>query len=115
MRWEPSEHWRLQDFAFLSKRIMEYTNCWVEAQDLQLFWQSAVATPGLLDALAQFADYADWDDWCVHNYVEHMVPNREVAWLYNTKWEAPESWVVWVLWLSGLLSVAVGTLLFLKR
>ena len=113
--WEPAEHWQLPDFVFLSQRVMDYTNCWVEAADLQLFWQSSVTTPGLLDALAQFADHTDWNDWCTHNHVERLVPNREVPWLYNTRWEMPNAWVVWVLWLSGLLSVAVGALLLWKR
>lgn len=94
---------------------MAYTNRWIEAHDLQLFWQSSVATPGLLDALAQFADYDDWNDYCTQNSVERMVPNRETPWLYSPKWETPGHWVRWILWLSGLASIAVGALLLWKR
>ncbi len=115
LQWEPAEHWELRDFAFLSEQVLAYTDCWLEAQDLQLFWQSSVTTPGLLDALAQFVDYDDWDAWCASNSVGKMAPNREVAWLYSPKSETPASWVVWILWLSGLASVAVAALLLWKH
>lgn len=119
LRWEPSAHWRLRDFATLSERVMAHTNCWVEAHDLQAFWHSSVATPGestpgLLDALAQFADYADWDDFCDRNQVGEMVPTQ-ANYFHAPLWEIPPRWVAVIIWLAVGASVAVAFLLVHKR
>ena len=134
LRWEPSSHWRLRDFATLSEQILARTNCWVEAHDLQAFWRSSVAmpgastgaperpgestpgesTPGLLDALAQFADYADWDDFCDRNQVGEMVPTQ-ADFFHAPLWEIPTRWVVVIGWLAVGASAAVALLLVYKR
>lgn len=114
IRWEPSEYWRLQDFFILSEKVMAHTNCWVEAHDLQQFWRSSVATPGLLDALARFADYADWDDFCDRNQIGEMVPTQ-ADFFHAPLWQIPKSWVVVIFWLSVVASVLIAGLLVWKR
>jgi hypothetical protein len=114
LNWEPSSHWRAKDFALLSKHVLMHTNCWLEAHDLQLFWQTSVTTPGLLDALAQFADYADWDDFCARNVAGEMVPLKP-NYFHRPHWEVPDRWMVWILWGAVLASVAVGALLWWRR
>ena len=114
LRWEPSDYWRLVDFAVLSGQILAHTNRWVEAHDLQTFWQSSVATPGTLDALAQFADYVDWLDFCACNQTEEMVPVTPNA-FHVPLWEIPERWIIRICWLSVLVSAVVVALLLWKR
>lgn len=114
LRWEPSSHWRLQDFATLSQQVLTRTNCWVEAHDLQAFWRSSVATPGLLDALAQFADYTDWNDFCARNQTGEMVP-AQASYFHAPLWEVPTRWVGVIGWLAVVVSAAVALLLVWKR
>ena len=114
VNWGPSKHWRLRDFAELSQQIMARTDRWVESHDLQTFWRSSVATPGLLDALAQFADYFDWADFCDRNQVGEMTPLEADA-FHAPMWEIPMRWVIIICWLSVLASVIVGVLLVWKR
>lgn len=114
LRWEPSEYWRPGDFATLSEQILAHTNCWVEAHDLQMFWKLSVATPGMLDALAQFADYADWSDFCVRNQVGEMIPTK-ADFFHAPMWEIPDRWVVVIGWLAVLASILIGVLLIWKR
>ncbi len=114
LRWEPSSHWRPRDFMHLSEQVLAHTNCWVEAHDLQTFWQTSVATPGLLDALAQFADYAGWEDFCNRNSIGEMVPSRPNA-FHAPMWEIPMRWVFVICWLAVLASIIVGLLLMWKR
>ena len=114
LHWESSSHWRLRDFVLLSERILAHTNCWVEPHDLQTFWRSSEATPGLLDALAQFADYTDWADFCDRNQVSAMVPVKPDA-FHAPKREVPMRWVIVLCWLSVVAAVAVGILLIWKR
>lgn len=114
LNWGPSSHWRERDFAQLSEQVLAYTNCWVESHDLQTFWRSSVATPGLLDALAQFADYTDWADFGDRNQVGEMTPVEADA-FHAPMWEIPMRWVVVICWLSVLASVIVGVLLVWKR
>ena len=114
LNWGPPSHWRERDFAQLSEQVLAYTNRWVESHDLQIFWRSSVATPGLLDALTQFADYADWGDFCDRNQVGEMIPAKVDA-FHAPMWEVPTRWVVILCWLSVLASALVGALLVWKR
>ena len=114
LHWEPSSHWRPRDFMQLSERVLAHTNCWVEPHDLQTFWRSSEATPGLLDALAQFADYTNWADFCDRNQVGEMVPVRVNA-FHSPKREIPAQWVTIIWWFSIVMAVAVGILLVWKR
>ena len=115
LRWEPSSHWQPGDFLHLSKRVMAHTNQWVEAHDLQQFWQSSAdATPALLDALAQFADYAHWDDFCDRNRIGEMVPTQ-ADYFYAPVWQIPAPWVRVIFYLSVLASVVMSMLLWWKR
>ncbi|GAB3546515.1 hypothetical protein [Spirosoma fluminis] len=113
LRWEPSQYWRHRDFTLLSEQIMAHTNCWVEAHDLELFWQKSVTTPGLLDSLAQFVDYVDWLDFCARNQIGEMIPLRPDA-FHAPMWEIPMRWVILICWLSVLASVLICILLLRK-
>lgn len=114
LRWEPSEYWQPRDFAHLSEQIMAHTNGWVEAHDLQTFWRTSVATPGLLDALAQFADYADWPDFCARNRVGEMVPIKPDV-FHAPMWDVPARWVPLIWLLSAAAALGLGALLVWKR
>lgn len=114
LRWEPSSHWRLRDFVSLSELVVARTNQWVEAPDLEQFWRSSLTTPGLLNALAQFADYDDWDDFCVRNQVGEMVPAKADA-FHSPKREIATRWVIIICWFSVIASVLIGILLVWKH
>ena len=114
LRWESSAHWRPRDYRYLSERVMAHTNHWVEAHDLQQFWTSSVATPGLLDALAQFADYHSWEDFCFRNQVGEMVPVKADA-FHSPRREIPARWITLIWWVSVLIAIGVGLLLVWKR
>lgn len=114
LRWEASVHWQRRDFAELSEQVMAYTGCWVEAHDLQAFWRMSVATPGLLDALAQFADYADWTDFGVRNRVGEMIPTKP-NFFHAPMWDVPARWVPLIWALSAAAAAGLGALLIWKR
>jgi len=116
LRWESSSYWRLRDFAQLSELILKHTHQQVDAQALQLFWQSsAVASPVLLDALAQFADYTDWDEFCTRNFYGTVEIDEETEILHAPMWEIPMPWVIAICWLSVMASVLIGILLVWKH
>ena len=112
LRWEPSSHWRLRDFAYLSERIHGYTRQRVDAQDLQAFWKGlSVDSPVLLDTLARFVDHTDWEDFRSRNTYGTVETDEETRMLHAPMWEIPTRWVVVICWLSAIASVAVGVLL----
>lgn len=116
LNWAPSKHWRLRDFADLSRHVLAHTGERVAARDLQTFWQSsAEPSPFLLDALARFADYDDWTDFCTRNFYGVVEADDETIMLHAPEWEIPMQWVIVICWLSVLASVVVGLLLVWKR
>ncbi|QIP11383.1 hypothetical protein G8759_01390 [Spirosoma aureum] len=114
--WEPSSHWRSQDFVRLSEHVFTYTQRQVDAQHLEAFWRtSAIKSPDLLDTLARFVDYIDWDDFCVRNFYGVVEVDEETQLTHPPMWEIPMRWVIIICWFSVIVSIAVAILLVWKR
>ncbi|GAB2598914.1 hypothetical protein [Spirosoma areae] len=116
LHWEQSSHWRLRDFAHLSKLIFKRTHQQVDERDLQAFWQSSVVPcRSFLDALAHFADYVDWADFCARNFYGEVEADHETQGLHAPMWEIPMRWVILICWFSVVASIVIAVLLLWKR
>ncbi|WP_420146802.1 hypothetical protein [Spirosoma sp.] len=116
LHWEPSSHWRPRDFVHLSELICNRTDQYVDAHELQAFWQSStVSSPVFLDALACFIDYSDWGDFCNRNFYGTVETDDETQLLHAPMWEIPIRWVIAICWFSVIASITIGILLVLKR
>ncbi|QMW02066.1 hypothetical protein [Spirosoma foliorum] len=116
LRWEQSSHWRFRDFMQLSELIYKHTYRVVDAQELQIFWQSStVISSSFLDTLAQFVDYEDWDDFCTRNFYGTVEVDEETEMLHAPMWEIPTRWVIAICWFSVIASLAVTILLIWKH